>query len=179
MTNTTYENARDAAVAARDATIPAEYRVEGRVPTNPMSLLKSSGILSPAELALLDLSAVALAAAIERKEITCVAAATAYIKAAALAQQGTNCLVELFADEAVAQAAALDDELAVSGPRGPLHGVPVSIKDHIDVRGHDSPAGFLSRVGKCVAAEDAHMVSVLRDAGAVFYCSKCPSPSCC
>jgi Asp-tRNA(Asn)/Glu-tRNA(Gln) amidotransferase A subunit family amidase len=47
----------------------------------------------------------------------------------------------------------------------------VSIKDHIDVRGHDSPAGFLSRVGKCVATDDAHMVSVLRAAGAVFYCS--------
>ncbi|KLT42912.1 amidase [Cutaneotrichosporon oleaginosum] len=170
MTNSAYESARDAAVAARDATIPSKYLIHGQIPTNAVSLLKTSGLLSTAELAILDLSATALAATIARKDVSCVQVTTAYVKAASLAQQGTNCLVELFANEALAQATALDQELAVKGPRGPLHGVPVSIKDHVDVRGHDSPSGFLSRVGKCVATEDAHMVSVMRDAGAVFYC---------
>lgn len=54
---------------------------------------------------------------------------------------------------------------------GPFHGIPVSVKDHVDVQGHDSPCAFLSMVGKNLAKEDAHMISVLRGAGAVFYCS--------
>lgn len=176
MTNTkTYESARDAAIAARDATIPAAYLLPKSaypLPTNVTTLLETSGILCKPELAILDLSATELAAAIASKEVTSVQATTAYVKAAAIAQQATNCLVELFADEALMQAAELDEELTAKGPRGPLHGVPVSIKDHIDVKGHDSPSGFLSLVGKMVATEDAHMVSVLRDAGAVFYCSE-------
>lgn len=45
-------------------------------------------------------------------------------------------------------------------------------QDHIDVKGHDSPSGFLSLVGKMIAKEDAHMVSILREAGAVFYTSE-------
>lgn len=45
-------------------------------------------------------------------------------------------------------------------------------QDHINVQGHDSPSGFLSLVNKMYAKEDAHMVSVLRQAGAVFYVSK-------
>jgi Asp-tRNA(Asn)/Glu-tRNA(Gln) amidotransferase A subunit family amidase len=53
-----------------------------------------------------------------------------------------------------------------------LHGVPISIKDHIAVKEHDSPCGFLGLVGKMVAKEDAHLIRVLRDAGAVFYCSQ-------
>lgn len=44
-------------------------------------------------------------------------------------------------------------------------------EDHIDVKGHDSPSGFLALVGKMMATEDAHMVSIMRSAGAVFYTS--------
>lgn len=162
-----------AARRARDETIPAEYRLPKnfQVPKNATLILKSSGILSNDELALLDLDATALAEAIAAKKYTSEYATTAYIKAASLAQQGTNCLVELFADEALERARALDAHQAAGKPLGVLHGVPVSIKDHIDVKGHDCPSGFLSLVGKMVSKSDAHMVSILRDAGAVFYCS--------
>ncbi|GMK54264.1 hypothetical protein CspeluHIS016_0108500 [Cutaneotrichosporon spelunceum] len=158
--------------AARDASIPAPYRLPKgfSVPKNATLIVEGSGLLSAAELALIDLDATGLAAAIKERACTSVQATTAYLKAAALAQQATNCLVEMFADEALARAAALDAAQAAGEPLGALHGVPVSIKDHIDVEGHDSPSGFLGLVGRMVAASDAHMVSVLRAAGAVFYC---------
>lgn len=163
-----------AARRARDETIPAPYRLPKNfaVPKNATLILESSGLLTPEELSLVGLDATDLAAAIKAGTYTSVQATTAYLKSASLAQQGTNCLVELFPDEALERAAILDAQQAAGAPLGPLHGVPVSIKDHIDVEGHDSPSGFLSLVGKMMAASDAHMVSILRAAGAVFYCSR-------
>lgn len=160
------------AIAVRDSTIPAAYRLPKStvLPKNVTSVLSSSGILSAAELAIVDLDATRLAEAIAARRCTAVEVTTAYIKAAAIAQQVTNCLVELFAPEALERAAFLDAELERTGVVvGAFHGVPVSIKDHLDVKGHDSPSGFLDMVGN-VATRDAHMVEILRDAGAVFYC---------
>ncbi|CAE6469135.1 unnamed protein product, partial [Rhizoctonia solani] len=52
---------------------------------------------------------------------------------------------------------------------GPLHGVPVSIKDHISIKGEDTATGFVSWAGKTIAENDATIVQVLRQAGAVIY----------
>jgi aspartyl-tRNA(Asn)/glutamyl-tRNA(Gln) amidotransferase subunit A len=64
------------------------------------------------------------------------------------------------------QAAQLDAELAAGKCRGPLHGVPIAIKDIVDVAGCDTRAG--SRVLCCRAKRDATVVARLRAAGAVF-----------
>ncbi|TXT04813.1 hypothetical protein VHUM_04081 [Vanrija humicola] len=160
------------AIAVRDSTIPAAYRLpkNTQLPKNVTTVLESSGILSAAELAIVDLDATRLAEAIAARKYSAVEVTTAYVKAASVAQQVTNCLVELFAAEALERAAELDAEFERTGKvTGPFHGVPVSIKDHLDVKGHDSPSGFLDMIGN-VAKEDAHMVEILRNAGAVFYC---------
>ncbi|WOO85994.1 Putative amidase [Vanrija pseudolonga] len=160
------------AIAVRDSTIPAAYRLpkNTKLAKNVTGVLSTSGILSAAELAIVELDATRLAEALAARKYTAVEVTTAYVKAAAIAQQVTNCLVELFAPEALERAAWLDAELERTGvPVGPFHGVPVSIKDHLDVKGHDSPSGFLDMIGN-VATEDAYMVEILRNAGAVFYC---------
>src|SRR6185436_5448685 len=62
----------------------------------------------------------------------------------------------------------LDAERAAKGLRGPLHGVPVLIKDNIDTADRMSTsAGSLALEGS-IAAEDAFIVSRLRAAGAVI-----------
>ncbi len=75
-----------------------------------------------------------------------------------------------FVDEqaAVRQARDLDLELARSGSRGPLHGLPVGVKDLIHVRGMPTAAGSPS-LGQGTEPErqDAPCVRALRDAGAV------------
>jgi amidase len=70
--------------------------------------------------------------------------------------------------EAQAQARSLDRERKTSGARGPLHGIPVLLKDNI-ATGDRMPttAGSLALKGE-VAAQDAFIVRKLRDAGAII-----------
>ena len=51
---------------------------------------------------------------------------------------------------------------------GPLHGLPISVKEHIGMKGLDLNAGFISWVGR-VGDEDAHILHILWRAGAVFF----------
>lgn len=75
--------------------------------------------------------------------------------------------------EALATAAALDVEYAGTGPVGPLHGVPVVIKDNIDYGGLVTTAGwegFSSATGgvDMIPGDDAAVVTRLREAGAII-----------
>jgi Asp-tRNA(Asn)/Glu-tRNA(Gln) amidotransferase A subunit family amidase len=75
--------------------------------------------------------------------------------------------------DALADAARLDEEYARSGPRGPLHGVPVVIKDNIDYGGLVTTAGFdgFSRETgglDMVPDDDAAVVTRLKEAGAII-----------
>lgn len=65
------------------------------------------------------------------------------------------------------QARRLDDELHAGRDRGPLHGIPIGIKDIFDVAGFPTLAGSRLRAGH-VAAHDSHVVARLRAAGAVI-----------
>jgi amidase len=70
-------------------------------------------------------------------------------------------------DDAPTEAAALDAEAAAGRRRGPLHGVPVLVKDNIDTAGPmGTTAGSLALAGDSPAA-DAPLVRRLRDAGMV------------
>ena len=78
-----------------------------------------------------------------------------------------NAFITVFDDEAREQARAADREIAAGRHRGPLHGVPISLKDLFDVRGAVTTAA--SRVRQAhVADRDATAVAVLREAGAVI-----------
>lgn len=68
---------------------------------------------------------------------------------------------------ALRDAEAADRKLASGEACGPLHGVPVSIKDSIDVTGVPTTAGTLGRRDAPPATEDATLVRRLREAGAI------------
>jgi len=78
-----------------------------------------------------------------------------------------NAFIAVTADEARRQAREADQEIAAGRDRGPLHGVPISIKDLLDVRGLPTTAASRVREGH-VAARDATTITHLRQAGAVF-----------
>lgn len=75
--------------------------------------------------------------------------------------------VVLNQDRALKQARALDDELKNGIDRGPLHGMPIGIKDIIDVAGLPTACGARRWANK-VAAADAAVVTNLRETGAVI-----------
>ncbi|NDU73114.1 amidase [Actinomadura sp. DSM 109109] len=78
-----------------------------------------------------------------------------------------NAFVTLDAEGAEAAARWADEELASGVDRGPLHGVPVAVKDIIDVAGLSTGMGSGHFAGH-VAEADAACVAMLRDAGAVI-----------
>ena len=82
-------------------------------------------------------------------------------------EAGINAFITVLADTAREQARAADRALAAGDDRGPLHGVPISLKDLLDLRGTPTTAGSHVRRGH-VAGADAAVVARLRQAGAVF-----------
>jgi aspartyl-tRNA(Asn)/glutamyl-tRNA(Gln) amidotransferase subunit A len=68
---------------------------------------------------------------------------------------------------ALDEAAALDRERVETGPRGPLHGVPVVVKDNYDVAGLPTTAGA-SALAEWYPPDDAFQVAKLKEAGAVL-----------
>lgn len=82
----------------------------------------------------------------------------------------TNCLSDIFFAEAIEAARALDDHLQRTGRLvGPLHGLPISLKDNFNVKGRDSTVGFASLVNK-PAEYNATLVDLLERLGSVRYC---------
>lgn len=79
-----------------------------------------------------------------------------------------NAFYEVFWDEARSMAAQAARELRSGLDRGPLHGIPLAIKDLIDVKGYRTTAGAHPGFHPKAAAEDATVVERLRAAGAVF-----------
>ena len=79
-----------------------------------------------------------------------------------------NAVIELNPD-ALQIADALDQERGSKGPRGPLHGIPVLIKDNIDTSDRmNTTAGSLALLGSRGAPNDAFVATQLRKAGAVI-----------
>ncbi|MDI5888594.1 amidase [Flavobacterium yafengii] len=78
-----------------------------------------------------------------------------------------NSVIEVNPD-AVAIAVAMDKELKAGKSRGPLHGIPVLIKDNIDTADKmQTTAGSLAMEGN-IASKDAFVVQKLREAGAII-----------
>lgn len=77
-----------------------------------------------------------------------------------------NCVITLN-PKALEQARALDAERKAKGPRSPLHGVPIVLKDLIDVAGLPTTAGF-TPFGAPVPPRDATIVARMHAAGALI-----------
>ena len=78
-----------------------------------------------------------------------------------------NAFITVTAEAALASARKADQEIAGGRYRGPLHGIPVSLKDLVDLKGVRTSAGSRVRADH-VAERDAVVTARLRDAGAVF-----------
>ncbi|EXJ87031.1 hypothetical protein A1O3_03988 [Capronia epimyces CBS 606.96] len=95
----------------------------------------------------------------------------AFCKRAAVAQQLTNCLTEIFFDDAIQRARQLDQERREAPGRQlrPLHGLPISLKDSFQVAGQDTSTGLACFVDE-PAGQNSALAALLLDLGAVLYC---------
>ncbi|KAG0673732.1 hypothetical protein C6P40_002626 [Pichia californica] len=95
----------------------------------------------------------------------------AFSHRAAIATQLTNCCTELMFESAFERAKFLDDYLIKNGKTiGPLHGLPISLKDSFHIPGFDSTIGYISLINnKDKIFEMSSYAKLLFDLGAIFY----------
>jgi aspartyl-tRNA(Asn)/glutamyl-tRNA(Gln) amidotransferase subunit A len=108
-----------------------------------------------------------LSRALQAREITSEAVTDRCLARIAEQNPALNAFITVFADQAREQARGADREIASGRYRGPLHGVPISLKDLLDLGGTRTTAASNVRQGH-VATADAPAVANLRQAGAVI-----------
>lgn len=113
-------------------------------------------------------SAVELAAAIRRRELSSVELLDAYAARIAKLDGPLNSVVTLDLERGRAKAQEADDALARGENRGPLHGLPVTVKDSLETAGIRTTCG-LKAWSDHVPAADAAVVARLVDAGAIVF----------
>ncbi|MEO3829724.1 amidase [Actinomadura sp. B10D3] len=107
------------------------------------------------------------ARALRRRETTARELTEAALRRARELDPTLNAFVLIDEEGARAAAREADEQLAAGIDRGPLHGIPVAVKDLIDMAGLPTTCGSATAFGG-VAAKDAEAVRRLRDAGAVI-----------
>jgi aspartyl-tRNA(Asn)/glutamyl-tRNA(Gln) amidotransferase subunit A len=116
---------------------------------------------------LTDLTIAAAATELRGLKVSPLELTEAYLRRIEKLNPGINAFVTVTADRARADARRATEEIGKSGPRGPLHGVPIALKDLCDTAGIRTTAGgkfFADHVpdGDCTVARR------LRDAGSVL-----------
>ena len=106
-------------------------------------------------------SATAVAKAIRTKEVSSEEVVKAYVQRIKDVNPQLNAVVRLDAEGALVEARRSDEELAKGDLRGPLHGVPMTIKDALDTAGVISSGGTQGR-SSFVPEQDATVVARLR-----------------
>ncbi|EGN99531.1 hypothetical protein SERLA73DRAFT_106124, partial [Serpula lacrymans var. lacrymans S7.3] len=136
---------------------------------NVTSYPEKCGLLTTHELEITNATIDVLLPKLASGQWSAVAVTTAFSKRAIIAHQLVNCLTEIFIDRALVRAAELDEHLKKTGtPVGPLHGLPISLKDQLSIEGLETVMGYASWVGK-YADKNAVLVDILLEAGAVLY----------
>ncbi|SCU79025.1 LAFA_0B00254g1_1 [Lachancea sp. 'fantastica'] len=126
-------------------------------------------ILPVNEVGITSLDATALAEKIKARQLTSFQVCYAFCHRAALAHQLLNCCIEIFFDEALERAKQLDAYYSTTGKlKGPLHGVPFSLKDQVNLPGVETTIGYVSRVGQ-KAEKMSLLAEILQAQGAVFF----------
>lgn len=134
--------------------------------------------LSAKELEITALDASGLIAAIRTKKYTSVKVLNAFTHRAAIAHRLLHCCLALPYNLALARAKELDEHLEKTGQTvGPLHGLPVSVKDQCRLVGTETTCGFVYPIGN-IDKDDAAVVKILKNAGANIFAKTSLSIGC-
>ncbi|KAL1306087.1 hypothetical protein AAFC00_004207 [Neodothiora populina] len=163
------------------ALIPEEWRISAPPPASEQRDVTGKFIqqyLNPEEIEITESGATDIVHKTSTGVWSAYEVANAFCHRAAVAHQLVNCLHEIFFDAALESAKELDEYLAKNNkPIGPLHGLPVSLKDQFHVKGVETHMGYVGWIGtfqgkKNTGKEkvyESEMVKELRQLGAVLY----------
>lgn len=181
MTTSNWESTAKQKREAILAAIPQEWRISNvpSIEEQPDVTQYVEQYLSEEELAITACSADQLAQKCGSGEWSAEDITRAFCHRAAVAHQLLSCLHEIFFDAAIQDAKKLDAYYGEhKRTKGPLHGVPISLKDQFHVKGVETSMGYVGWIGtfegqKGTGKEkvyESEMVTMLRNAGAVLYC---------
>jgi amidase len=159
------------ACSSRDSEAPSESATDPRpAPVSPLSqpLTEGVGLTGLPHPELADVSIADLAARLARGELTSVALVQRYRERITALDGKLRSVLEVNR-EAEAIAERLDGERAAGKLRGPLHGIPILVKDNIDTGDTMlTTAGSLALASTPPARRDAFAITKLRAAGAII-----------
>ncbi|EQL03521.1 amidase [Ophiocordyceps sinensis CO18] len=136
---------------------------------NVLHFPEEHGVLTPEELEMTSQNVHGLLQNYRSGRWTVEAVTLAFLKRATIGQQLLNFAVEFLAESALETAKKLDEQYGQTGVlAGPLHGIPISVKEHVGIKGRLCNAGFVGNT-EFVPEEDAHIVQLLKNAGAVIH----------
>ena len=112
-------------------------------------------------------SAIELAELIAKRQLSSLEVVNAHLSRIDAVNPAVNAVVRVLADEARAAAVSADRRLAAGETVGPLHGVPFTVKENIDVAGMPTTWG-VPALAQAVVPADAPAVERMRAAGAIL-----------
>jgi amidase len=155
--------------------IPQEWRLSESILNNPpknSTIVPSQcGILSKLDLEITEIDNIEeLANRIANGKYSSVQVIEAYCKRAAIAHQLVNCLAEIFFTQAFERAQYLDDYYKSTGGKtiGPLHGIPISLKDQFNIKGIETAMGYIGYLGH-IAEYNSIIADTILSLGGVLY----------
>ncbi|CAG9981830.1 unnamed protein product [Clonostachys byssicola] len=135
------------------------------LPLNVTSLPR--GILTARECEITEKTPEGLVELLANGHFSAVEVIEAFLRRAALAQRLVNCVTELLPQAALKRAKWLDNYYKEHGRTiGPLHGLPISVKEHISLKGWEVNFSFVARIGTIVDT-DGLALKAMCDAGAI------------
>lgn len=146
---------------------PIDELVEEQL--DAVEYLYQAKLLTPEEFEITDSSATDIVKNIGEGKWTAAQVFKAFAHRGTIAHQFTNCAHQLFVDEGLKHAEKLDEYQKKNGKLiGPLHGVPISLKEQSGYKGKITHAGYVGLIDN-ITTKHSVTTQLLSDLGAVFY----------
>ncbi|KAJ3567617.1 hypothetical protein NP233_g6250 [Leucocoprinus birnbaumii] len=172
MSDTSWQDRAAAKRRQQLESIPKDWVLPNLPPRSQLDVNeypRTCGLLTAKEVQITESSVETLLVNLSQGTWSSVEVTTAFSKRAVIAHQLVNCLTEIFIERALERAAGLDEHFKRTGQVvGPLHGLPVSIKDMLMIKGIDTTNGYIGRINQ-PAPKNAALVDILESLGAVPY----------
>lgn len=131
--------------------------------------VETCSLLTEREISITNTSATDLVKQMSTGDLSAVETVTAFLKRAHVGHQLLNFATEFLVEEALTRARELDSYYQATGKLvGPLHGIPISVKEHIGLKGRITHSCYIAWTDN-VAQEDALLVRLLKSAGGIIH----------
>ncbi|CUM66366.1 uncharacterized protein PRCAT00004030001 [Priceomyces carsonii] len=153
--------------------IPPQWRLDAipSAESEPNCLEILLNLCTPFELEIANSTVKKLSQDIAAGKYTSLSVTQVFCKRAAYLHQLTNCCSEIFFERAIDKAKELDQIFSKTKKVvGPLHGIPISLKDQLNIEGLDSAIGYVELVNKPIEkGEVSNLVRILEGLGAILF----------